>query len=146
MRLPGRVSGRLATGAIAATACFAGLAVVAPLATYTVTLAVFGLPHVLSELRYVDRRFGRRLERCFLIPMAVLLPAIATIRAGVVLHVIPVALGLPAELGGLVLLALAARAGQRSGNPSRCWSRARSVAQRRSRPMPRRSPFPFSTT
>jgi hypothetical protein len=111
MRLPGRVSGCLATGAIAATACFAGLAVVAPLATYTVTLAVFGLPHVLSELRYVDRRFGRRLERCFLIPMAVLLPAIATIRAGVVLHVIPVALGLPAELGGVVLLALACARG-----------------------------------
>jgi hypothetical protein len=33
-----------------------------PLATYAVTLALFGLPHVLYELRYVDGRFSSRLS------------------------------------------------------------------------------------
>jgi len=36
-------------------------AVALPLATYTTALAMFGLAHVGSELRYVDHRFGRRL-------------------------------------------------------------------------------------
>jgi hypothetical protein len=37
-------------------------AVAAPLATYTTALAVFGLAHVGSELRYIDHRFGARLR------------------------------------------------------------------------------------
>jgi hypothetical protein len=37
-------------------------AVAVPLATYTVALAMFGLAHVVSELRYVDHRFGARLR------------------------------------------------------------------------------------
>ena len=36
-------------------------AVALPLATYTTALAMFGLAHVGSELRYVDHRFGGRL-------------------------------------------------------------------------------------
>lgn len=40
-------------------------AVVWPLWTYALTLAVFGLPHVLVELRYVDERFAARLPRRF---------------------------------------------------------------------------------
>jgi hypothetical protein len=36
-------------------------AVALPLATYTTALALFGLAHVGSELRYVDHRFGGRL-------------------------------------------------------------------------------------
>jgi len=36
--------------------------VVLPLATYTIALALFGLAHVGSELRYVDHRFGARLS------------------------------------------------------------------------------------
>ncbi len=37
------------------------LSVTAPLPTYVLTLALFGIPHVLVELRYVDERFGARL-------------------------------------------------------------------------------------
>jgi hypothetical protein len=37
-------------------------AVALPLATYTTALALFGLAHVVSELRYVDLRFGARLR------------------------------------------------------------------------------------
>jgi hypothetical protein len=37
-------------------------AVAMPLATYTTALALFGLAHVGSELRYVDHRFGGRLR------------------------------------------------------------------------------------
>ena len=48
--------------AILAAATAATLSVIAPLAVYSLTLAAFGLPHVLSELRYVDRRFGRSLD------------------------------------------------------------------------------------
>src|SRR5437660_10670865 len=40
-------------------------AVALPLATYTTALAVFGLAHVGSELRYVDYRFGSRLRGSF---------------------------------------------------------------------------------
>lgn len=36
-------------------------AVALPLATYTTALALFGFAHVMSELRYVDLRFSRRL-------------------------------------------------------------------------------------
>ena len=82
------------------------LTVWAPLATYTVTLAVFGLPHVLSELRYVDRRFGRRLDRRFLLPILLLLPMIVAVRASWVLHLIPTGPGLCGELFGVALLAL----------------------------------------
>ena len=46
--------------------------VVWPLATYTTTLAVLGLPHVLVELRYVQRRFGARLARGTAASMAAL--------------------------------------------------------------------------
>ena len=46
-------------------------AVAAPLWTYAVSLALFGLPHVLVELRYVDRAFapglGRRMVRAVLV-------------------------------------------------------------------------------
>jgi GNAT superfamily N-acetyltransferase len=53
-----------------------------PLATYGVTLALFGLPHVVSELRYVDARFGRRLGARLLWLFAGLLGAIVFGRLG----------------------------------------------------------------
>lgn len=99
-------SPRAAAAGAAGLLGFAALAIQAPLATYTVALAVFGLPHVLSELRYVDRRFGRRLERRFLLPILALLPLIVAIRASVVFHLVPVEVGIPAELGGVAMLAL----------------------------------------
>ncbi|MFT7620196.1 MAG: hypothetical protein ACI97A_003853 [Planctomycetota bacterium] len=40
----------------------AAFAVAAPLLTYSLSLAIFGLPHVLTELRYVDERFGARIS------------------------------------------------------------------------------------
>lgn len=54
--------------------------VVAPLATYSVTLACFGLPHVVSELRYVDARFSARLTRRVLIALAALLGLVVAVR------------------------------------------------------------------
>jgi hypothetical protein len=47
-------------GSLAVAAIFLA-AVALPLATYTAALAMFGLAHVGSELRYVDYRFGSRL-------------------------------------------------------------------------------------
>src|SRR5262245_51166285 len=53
--------------AVATTAIAAGLLIIFvatvafPLATYTTALALFGLAHVGSELRYVDHRFSARL-------------------------------------------------------------------------------------
>lgn len=86
---------------------FSLLAILAPLASYAVALAVFGLPHVLSELRYIDRRFGRRLDRGLLPTIAMLLATIVAIRAATVFRLLPPALGVPAELSGVALLALA---------------------------------------
>lgn len=53
--------GRLAIVATIAASFAASVA--APVAVYTVTLAAFGLPHVLAELRFVDLRFSGRLAR-----------------------------------------------------------------------------------
>ncbi len=39
------------------------IAVAAPLWTYAISLALFGLPHVVMEFRYVDERFGARITR-----------------------------------------------------------------------------------
>lgn len=54
----------------------------APLATYAVTLACFGLPHVVSELRYVDARFGMRVGRGLLIVWGILLALVVVGRLG----------------------------------------------------------------
>lgn len=65
----------------AAVLAFAG-AVALPLATYTTALALFGLAHVLSELRYVDHRFGARLRGGLLAPVVALIAAAAMARLG----------------------------------------------------------------
>ena len=49
------------TGAGAFVAAAFVVTVALPLATYTTSLALFGIAHVLSELNYVDRRFAARL-------------------------------------------------------------------------------------
>lgn len=55
--------GRAESGAVAALLGLALLvSLCAPLATYVTSLALFGLPHVLVELRYVDERFGGRMR------------------------------------------------------------------------------------
>lgn len=55
-------------------------AVALPLATYTTALALFGLAHVLSELRYVDHRFGARLRGGLLWPILALIALAALAR------------------------------------------------------------------
>ena len=68
-------------GALAGLVCAsAAAAALAPLWTYALTLALFGLPHVLSELRYIDARFGARLVGRFGTQVAVLLAAIVLLR------------------------------------------------------------------
>lgn len=94
--------------ALAATLGLAALASVAwPLATYTLTLAAFGLAHVLSELRYVDLRFGPRLGRALAFGMAAALGGIVLVRLSGIAGVVGREAGLVLELGGgLALVAL----------------------------------------
>ncbi|MDA1193963.1 MAG: hypothetical protein O2894_02155 [Planctomycetota bacterium] len=92
---------------VATAACLA--ATFAPLATYALTLAAFGLVHVLAELRYVDRRFSARLPPRLLntwlaligVIVLVRLVGLATDAAPMVLPAIEVAL-----VGLLALTAL----------------------------------------
>jgi hypothetical protein len=60
-RASGDTSGVLGFCAALLVALFL-CAVALPLATYTTTIALFGLAHVGSELRYIDYRFGPRLR------------------------------------------------------------------------------------
>jgi hypothetical protein len=52
-------------------------AVALPRLTYVLSLAAFGVVHVLSELRYVDRRFGPRVARTIATSLVVVLAVIA---------------------------------------------------------------------
>jgi len=54
---PGALVAGAALGVLATAAAASAL----PLLVYSVSLAVFGLAHVLAELRYVDTRFGARI-------------------------------------------------------------------------------------
>jgi hypothetical protein len=98
-------------GAAVAFLLFALLAIAEPLAAYSAALAIFGLPHVLSELRYVDCRFGRRVERRWLAEILLLLAAIIAIRLATVIQLLPPRIGVPAELAGVAILALACARG-----------------------------------
>ncbi len=85
-----------------------------PLATYSLTLALFGAAHVLYELRYVDRRFGPGLGRVIRWGMGLLLLGIVGLRAAGVWEWLPYDIRGPGELllgAGLVGLALPALAG-----------------------------------
>lgn len=93
---------------LATVLSLAALASVAwPLAVYTSTLATFGLAHVLSELRYVDLRFGGGLGRSLARGLGAALLGIVLVRLALIGHVVPHATGLVLELGfGLSLVAL----------------------------------------
>lgn len=56
------------------------LSVAFPLATYSLTLASFGLAHVLTELRYVNYRFNQRLNIDLRKKIVILLLAIVNLR------------------------------------------------------------------
>lgn len=64
------------------------LAAALPLATYATSLALLGWVHVLSELRYVDLRFGPTLSRHLRLSLLVPLALIALERALGGLHVL----------------------------------------------------------
>ena len=88
------------------------LASALPLIAYAGSLALFGLPHVLAELRYVDGRFGRRLQRSKVLSLLVLLGLAVALRmlgmAGLVepLSAYVAELGLVAVMAFLALPAL----------------------------------------
>ena len=63
-------------------------AMAAPVWLYSTSLAVFGGMHVLSELRYVELRFGTRL-RSLWVPVAVLLAGLVLLRASAAAHIWP---------------------------------------------------------
>jgi len=64
----------------ASVVAIAAAAVLAPLWTYALSLALFGLPHVLTELRYVDERFGARLGRATVAWLVIGLAGIVLLR------------------------------------------------------------------
>jgi len=96
----------LAFAAIAALVAFAFCAAIAlPLATYTTSLAVFGLAHVAYEMRYVAWRFGPRLRGAVLPSIATAI-IIAVIARGLALYgVIPRVTGTAIELAAGAILA-----------------------------------------
>ncbi|MCU0862364.1 MAG: hypothetical protein MUC36_01110 [Planctomycetes bacterium] len=96
----------------------AAVATAAPLWTYALSLAAFGLPHVLVELRYVDERFGARIGRTAVWLGGGLLAVVVAIRVGAAAGVGSSELRIRGELlagFGLAVLA-AAGLGMRRGN------------------------------
>ncbi len=88
------------------TVSFGAAAIMSPLAVYTITLAFFGLPHVLSEFRYVDRRFMGKLRPNLLWRLGGLLSASVVVRSMSVFHLLPSSIALPTELTLVICLAL----------------------------------------
>lgn len=78
-----------------------------PLATYTTSLALFGLAHVLSELNYIDRRFRARLAGARLWIGAPILLAVAA-RAAAISGKLPPAADAAVELSAAAALAAGA--------------------------------------
>ena len=75
----------------ASGAIFTMLAVAAictPVWLYSTTLAIFGGMHVLSELRYVELRFGERL-RGLMIPVGLFLAGLVILRGGAAADIWP---------------------------------------------------------
>lgn len=80
--------------------------VTAPLWTYGTTLALFGAVHVLSELRYLDRRFGVRLAAPMWTGIGLILSAIVLARIGPWLGWMGRPVAMNAELFAVVALCL----------------------------------------
>lgn len=80
----------------------------APLAAYVVLIALFGLPHVLTELRYCDERFSPRISVRLIWAMGLVVGLIALGRIAVPLGYMPASLTMPVELSlGAVLAGIA---------------------------------------
>ena len=94
---------------VAAFALLAGLVATAmPLVAYAGSLALFGLPHVLAELRYVDGRFGRRLPGSQVAALVGLLGLAVGLRAVGLLGAMDVRDSYVAELGVVAVMAFVA--------------------------------------
>ena len=103
---PPVVRAHLACATAFVTVAFA-VTVALPLATYTTSLALFGLAHVLSELTYIDRRFGAHLSSMALaIGTPILIAVVA--RAAAIGGLLPPAIDAVVELGAAAMLAAAA--------------------------------------
>ncbi|MCB9745842.1 MAG: hypothetical protein H6741_06355 [Alphaproteobacteria bacterium] len=97
--------------ALAFAAGAAICAVLLPLATYSVTLAAFGLAHVLTELRFVDGRFSDRARGRLRQGLLLLLGGVVLVRLGRLGGQLDAGTGYALELGlvaGLMALALPA--------------------------------------
>ncbi len=111
--MPSAVLPKLPVGLVLMGLC-ATAATLAPLLTYTLTLAVFGGAHVLSELRFVEARFAARFDKRLLAGMGVFLAGIVGIRLVKGLDLwggpesIQAELAIVTGLGALVLPSLAA--------------------------------------
>lgn len=79
---------RLATAALIHGACLVA-AVAWPLATYSLSLACFGLAHALVELRVLDQRIRPRLPRASQLPIVAALAAVFAIRCAANLQWVP---------------------------------------------------------
>ncbi len=91
-----------------AVAALSPFIIAAPLAAYVLLIALFGLPHVLCELRYCDQRFSARLSRRMIAALAGLLALVAAVRVAQAFHVLPAAIAVELELAlgaGLALTA-----------------------------------------
>lgn len=96
--------GYVAVSAIAVAAVLA-----APLASYVFMIALFGLPHVLCELRYCDERFSSRIPRRALWAIGALIVVLAALRIAQAAAVIPPKIAVGSELAlGVALAASAA--------------------------------------
>lgn len=110
-------------GALLAIAAFglatAAAAAKAPLWVYALSLAAFGLPHVLTELRYVDERFALRTTARVRHGLVLLLLAIVAVRfAGLGgVGTTPLRIGLELALGTALVLWPLQQCGVRSLAP-----------------------------
>ncbi|MEM1392001.1 MAG: hypothetical protein AAGG00_01635 [Cyanobacteria bacterium P01_H01_bin.150] len=89
------------------TAAF--ISVAFPLATYTLTLASFGLAHVFTELRYVNSRFNQRLNIDLRKKIVILLLIIVNLRIIQIFGMLDTRISVSLELIcviGLVILAI----------------------------------------
>ncbi len=77
-----------------------------PLFTYGTSLALFGLAHVASELRFVDQRFAPRIGPRYGILLAFLLLGIIAARSALVFKLVPANLAYYGELSVVFLLIL----------------------------------------
>ena len=66
----------------------AGFASAMPLLAYAGSLALFGAPHVLTELRYVDGRFGSRLRSVNGFAILAILALVVALRSLSIAHVL----------------------------------------------------------